>query len=70
MSEMIRQGSEYTDREILTSLKQDIADINAKIDLLIDSNWKQREINMVQGKINAVVEHHALILAPRDEVAH
>ena len=62
---MTKQGSEHTDQEILESLKQDIADINARIDMLWGVLSDQHEINMLQRTIN-------LILTPKreDEVMH
>ena len=72
MSEMIKQGSEYTDQEILTSLKQDMDDINTRIDMLWGVLSDQHDINALQFRANKTLEHNILVLAPRrqDEVAH
>ena len=72
MSEMIRQGSEHTDQEILNNLKQDLATINTRIDMLWNVLDDQHEINMMQFTINKTLEHNILILVPKqqDEVMH
>ena len=72
MSEMVGQGSEFTDQEISTSLKQDMADINSRIDLLWGALSDQHEINMLQFRTNKTLEHNILILVPKrqDEVTH
>ena len=72
MSELVGQGSKYTDEEILIGLQQDIADINARIDMLWSVLGDQHDINMLQFKTNKTLEHNILILAPKrqDEVAH
>ena len=69
---MIKQGSDYTDQEILTSLKQDMADINTRIDMLWGVLSDQHDINALQFRTNKTLEHNILVLAPRrqDEVAH
>ena len=72
MSEMVRQGSKYTDQEILTSLKQDLAAINTRIDMLWNVLNDQHEINEMQFTINKTLEHNILILVPKlqDEAVH
>jgi len=72
MSEMIRQGSEHTDQEILNNLKQDLATINTRIDMLWNVLDDQHEINMMQFKANKTLEHNILILMPKlqDEAVH
>ena len=70
MRELVGQGSEYTDQEILTSLKQDIADIDSRIDMLWGVLSDQHEINTLQFRTNKTLEHNILVIAPRDEVAH
>ncbi len=72
MSKTVKQGSEHTDQEILTGLKQDMADINARMDMLWGALWEQHEINEVQFTINKTLEHNILILVPKlqDEAVH
>ena len=72
MTEMIRQGSEHTDQEILTGLKQDMADINTRIDMLWGVLSDQHDINALQFRTNKTLEHNILIFVPRreDEVTH
>ncbi len=69
---MISLGSEHTDQEILTSLKQDMADINTRIDMLWGVLSDQHEINMMQFNANKTLEHNILSLVPRrqDEAVH
>ncbi len=72
MSEVVRLGSEYTDQEILTSLKQDLTAINARIDMLWNVLSNQHEINEMQFKNYKTLERNILILVPRlqDEAVH
>ncbi len=72
MSEVVRLGSEYTDQEILTSLKQDLAAINARINMLWNVLSDQHEINEMQFTINETLEHNILSLVPKlqDEDVH
>ena len=72
MSEMTKQGSEHTDQEILNNLKQDLATINTRIDMLWNVLSDQHEINEMQFTINKTLEHNILFLVPKlqDEAVH
>ncbi len=72
MSEVVRQGSEHTDKEILDSIKQDLATINTRIDMLWNVLSDQHEINEMQFTINKTLEHNILILVPKlqNEAVH
>ena len=69
---MKKQGSKYTDKEILDSIKQDIAAINARIDMLWNVLSDQHEINEMQFRNFKTLEHNILILVPKlqDEAVH
>jgi len=66
------KDSEKTDQEIVNSLKQDLATISARIDMVWDVLSDQHEINMMQFKANKTLEHNILILVPKlqDEAIH
>ena len=72
MSKTVKQGSEHTDQEILNSLKQELAAINARVDMLWNVLSDQHEINEMQFTINKTLEHNILILVPKlqDEAVH
>ncbi len=69
---MIKQGSEHTDKEILDSIKQDIAAIDARVDMVWGVLDDQHEINETQFTSIKTLEHNILILVPKlqDEAVH